>query len=331
LASGIEPALSFVVLFRTGICSVGDWDRDGAGGTTDRAVSYRLLRCAEQGRVDVFEGVVRHLHHDSGVCGTTYGRRLADVDAAVNGLLERRFPQTQPLLIHDWAASDCITSAEWARLVLPRFPCARFVASDVHLFLVEATAPGKSYILEADGTPLEYVRPPFVLPLRVRFLRRPVNRLLARRALGRAGEVTELVKKCRWTGPEDGAVFRFPPWSLSQLSLVHPHAAAFRAAHPAFRIETHSVFEPLGEPADAIRTMNILNRSYFSEARLAQGIQAVFASLREGGIWVAGRTDDEADPPVNATSILEKREGRFAVVERMESGWDLEAMAMAVR
>ena len=103
------------------------------------------------------------------------------------------------------------------------------------------------------------------------------------------------------------------------------------AAHPAFRIETHSVFEPLGEPADVIRTMNILNRYYFGEARLAQGVHAVFESLRNGGIWVAGRTDEKADPPVTATSILEKRDDRFAVVERIHGGWDLEAMAVTVR
>jgi hypothetical protein len=318
------------VLFRTGICSVGDWDRDAAA-QTKRAVSYRLLRCAEQGRVDVFEGVVRDLHHHSGVSSTTYSRRLADVDAAVNALLARRFPLSQPLLIHDWAASDCITSAEWAGLVLAQFPCARFVASDAHLFLLEVTAGEASYVLEADGTPLQYVRPPFVVPLREPLPRRPVNRMLARRALRRAGELKELVTSCRWPGLEDGTVFQFPPWSVSRLPLVHPEASAFRAAHPAFRIETHSVFEPLGQPADVIRTMNILNRSYFGEARLAQGVRAVFESLRNGGTWVAGRTDEEADPPVNATSILEKRDDRFAVVERIQGGWDLEAMAVAVR
>ncbi len=281
--------------------------------------------------MDVFEGVVRNLHHHSGVCSTTYSRRLADVDAAVNALLARRFPRSEPLVIHDWAASDCITSAEWAQLVLPQFPCARLVASDTHLFLLEVTAGAESYVLEADGTPLQYVRPPFVVPLREPFPRRPVNRMLARRALGRAGELTELLKQCRWPGLEDGTVFQFPPWSVSRLPLVHPEAAAFQATHPAFRIETHSVFEGLGEPADVIRTMNILNRSYFGEARLSEGVHAVFESLRKGGIWVAGRTDEEADPPVNATSILEKRDDRFAIVEQIHGGWDLEAMAVAAR
>ncbi len=69
--------------------------------------------------------------------------------------------------MEDWAASDCLTSAEWAAELFPLFPHLDFVASDLLLFLWEAKKQRgeERFILEPDGTPLQYVRPPFVVRL----------------------------------------------------------------------------------------------------------------------------------------------------------------------
>jgi hypothetical protein len=112
-----------------------------------------------------FEFVVRNLRLSSGIYRRTYPGRFADLDVAVNATLLEVFGNST-IEVHDWAASDCSVSAEWAESLWALFPAARFVASDILFHLVEVSKRQgtEAYILEPDGAAVQYIRPPLVLP-----------------------------------------------------------------------------------------------------------------------------------------------------------------------
>src|SRR3954452_15721273 len=117
--------------------------------------------------VALFEKLMPHVRLSSGVYRTTYRQRFRSLNPVVNNVLRQSFSPSENLRVEDWAASDCLTSAEWARELFPLFPDLQFVASDLLLFLLQAKKDGRKgrFILEPDGTPLQYVRPPFVVRL----------------------------------------------------------------------------------------------------------------------------------------------------------------------
>ncbi|MFL6447994.1 MAG: hypothetical protein ACJ746_09940, partial [Bryobacteraceae bacterium] len=133
-------------------------------------VSLHLLAIAKEPSpedIGLFEKLMPHVRLSSGVYRTTYRQRFRALNPIVNHVLRQFFSASMSIRIEDWAASDCLTSAEWATELFPLFPQLEFVASDLLLFLLEARkrAREERFILEPDGTPLQYVRPPLVVRL----------------------------------------------------------------------------------------------------------------------------------------------------------------------
>jgi hypothetical protein len=304
----------------TGICTLEKFEAYRKRRWPRQCISYGLLRHASDSDVgrELFETVVWDLEFSSGICRTTRANRFTDADDLLLSLLEDR---GAPAEVHDWAASDCGSSCELAGKVFERFPAARVTASDITFHIVSARdARGREeFFFEESGDPLQYVSPPFVIPLN-----RPaprlgvVNRVMRSRALERAREIAR-----GFPPPEDDSAGP-DGWRFSRLSLVHPSAAALAAADPRFRIAVHSIFERLEIRVDVIRTMNILNRCYFSDGRIAAAAGAVFHSLREGGLWMVGRTGGDGR---NSASVFEKRETRFEQVAELNGGSEAAAIA----
>ena len=297
-------------------------------------VSYQLLRTTSQPsahEVALFDHVMRQMQLSSGVFRTTVRHRFANLNPAIGTLLGEHFPAPTPLSIHDWAASSCLTSAEWAQSLLAQFPAATLTASDLTLYLLEATlSTGDVVVFEKDGGPLQYIKGPFVVrlvPPEPRML--PINSYLGERARAQ-------FTRANWKLPaawlnrdlfstpdltQDGVVFR-------KIPIVHPEAGAFARQDPRFRVLQHSAFEALATPVDVIRSMNIFNNAYFPPARLAEGARAVWHSLRNGGIWIVGRTISE-DPPVHQVSVFTRTADGFTLLWRNGPGSEIEALVLA--
>jgi len=77
-----------------------------------------------------------------------------------------------------------------------------------------------------------------------------------------------------------------------------------------------------------IRTMNIYNRAYFSEDRLREGVRAVLSSLKTDGMWIVGRTADEAATSHNATIFRKQDGGTLEIIERVGLGSEIEELAL---
>jgi hypothetical protein len=75
-----------------------------------------------------------------------------------------------------------------------------------------------------------------------------------------------------------------------------------------------------------VRAANILNRDYFNESRLIQGIQNLQSYLQLGGFLLVGRTDEESE--TNA-SLLQLTPAGLVLIDRFGTGSEVELLALS--
>jgi hypothetical protein len=300
-------------------------------------VSLRLLDVPlhpSKEDVEIFERLMPFIRLSGGTYRSTYRQRFCNLDPLVNALLMENFSSSLELRVEDLAASTCLTSREWAISLLPLFPRLRFGASDLLLFLVEVERVNSSevFVSEPNGHPLQYIRPPFVIPMDEREpWSLPLNRLLYAHAwrrwriIERYGAVPDswVDSICDETLSRDNYRFR-------KLSLIHPDALDLTRQDARFVIRRQSVFERLPVPCHVIRSMNIFNRAYFSEGQLEQGARSVIDSLLAGGFWILGRTTEEQPPAHEVTIFRKLASGSLEVLERLGAGSEIETIALSV-
>jgi hypothetical protein len=326
-------------MFRFGVCRPEQYPAGGRFhpfSLRRNRISYQLLRAPvtpSPHDIALFEHIMKELLLSSGVYRMTSPGRFRDLDAYLMPLLERRFSPEKPLRVQDWAVSDASTSVVWFGRLRQIYPLVHLAASDLNLYLVEARLnSGEAFILEPGGALLQYVKPPFVIPLNhPESIFFPVNRWLAERARARFARLsTEAgLSPSALEGVRD-ETRRAGPFRLSRLSLIHPTAESLRRFSAAFTIVRQSVFEPAKECADVVRTMNIFNRGYFGPDQLAQGIASVWKSLFPDGIWIVGRTIQE-EPVVHHVSIFQKTETGFDRIAVFNHPSEVEDLALALR
>jgi hypothetical protein len=288
-------------------------------------VAYNLLRIGDnpsEDEIKLFEDISVTLRTSNGTFRTSFRNRFEDVDAASIVLLKRLFPAASAIRVEDRAVSHGLTSCEWAKRLLPVFPAAEIEASDLLLQLLELSVEGgETFITEADGTPLQYIKPPFVVALHhPESWRNPLRRWIAARARKR---FDTLGLPAAWVEHSQGAGYRVRP-----IPYIHPEAAALARSDPRFKFRRRSVFERTPAPCHVLRTMNIFNRAYFSAERLEEGYRAIFDSLQPGGIWIVGRTLEE--DLTNRATFFRRAEHGWEVLDRIGSGWELEEMALGL-
>jgi hypothetical protein len=304
--------------------------------------AYTLLKTSlppKPEEIEVFERIMQQMKLTSGVYRTTARNRFVNLDEWAQPILERRMHGQDNIQIEDWAASACVTSLEWHQRLARGFSRFLLTASDLNLYLVALEVPcDGTYVLETGGGLLQYIRPPFVIrmePPEPRLL--AVNRIIghwARRRLDRIWHELGArpdIEPALLTLPEGVDEKPVGAMRLSKLPLVHPEALALANASPgSFAIRNHSVFTVAPQAVDVVRTMNILNRSYFDAARLQEGARSIWSSLRPGGIWIVGRTVRE-QPPDHQASLFEKTAEGFRLLERFGAPSEIEDLALGLR
>lgn len=317
-------------MFRTGIWTVEQFLRSAnESRRRPKTVSIRLLDVPDNAGAEdirVFEAISCILRTSNGTYRTTYPNRFSDLDAVAAVQIRRFFAADTAFEVQDRAASNCLTSAEWAETLLPFFKNILLTASDLLIFLIEAKLPsGETFILEPTGEPLQYIRPPFVLKLAGAESRWDIaNRLLRSQS---QRKIRGLRIPPEWLSGSDRSELSVPPWSLRRISFTHPRARSLARSDPRFQIAAASVFDSTPDVCQVLRTVNILNRSYFAEEKIREGIRAALLSLTENGIWIVGRTVGESNMTNHAT-IFRKRNNTFEVLDRVGEGWEFESWAL---
>lgn len=276
--------------------------------------------------LDRLERIVSQLRLSNGTVRTTLHERLVAVDEGIAGVLLTLFPASTELLVEDWAVSTGITALEWFRSLRRLYPNLRFAASDWILYLIEVRPEQKRYafIVEPGGNPIQYIRDPFVVSLTdPQHLLYFVNRIVQRRALREWDNIARHVHfPPEWGDGEGPQSIFLRPFSLRRIPLLHPHVLTMRSEH--FRIKRHSVFSPLAQPVHVIRTMNVLNRSYFSDLQLLSAADAVRPSLIPGGLWIVGRTVQD-NPPRHEVSVIQNSRDGWKTLFRIGKGSEIES------
>jgi hypothetical protein len=328
-------------MFKLGIFEAGSYPgqaRGPLGWLRRNRFAYTLLETSippKPEEIAVFERIMEQMKLTSGVYRTTTRSRFTNLDEWVQPILERRLAGQTAIRIEDWAASACVTSLEWHQRLARGLRGFRLTASDLDLYLVALEVPGDgTYVLETGGGLLQYIRPPFVVRMEPPE-RRPlvVNRILGERARRRLDGIRRELgaEPDVLTLPEGTKEKQVGAMRLVKLPLVHPEALALAdASAESFAIRSHSIFTAAPEPVDVVRTMNILNRAYFDEARLQEGARSVWRSLRAGGLWIVGRTVRER-PPEHQVSVLEKTAQGFRLGERYGCPSEIEGLALGLR
>jgi hypothetical protein len=312
-------------VLRFGIYSERQYQRAGPRRRDLGAqVAYTLLDVGSDpsdDRVAMFEDVCFRLRTSNGTFRTSFAQRFVDLDTAALRWMGELFAPGDEIRIQDRAASHCLTSHDFAQRLFAAYPQAEFEASDLFLCLYELSLPGgEKYIVEPNGQPLQYIRPPFVLSTCHREPRRyPVNLWLGVRARKR---FARLALPEGWMQSSGGPGYRVRP-----VPCVHPRAAALAAHNPRFRLRTRSVFEVTPQSCHVLRTMNILNRAYFAEGQLETAANAAFESVRTGGLWIVGRTWED-DFSNHATFFLRGRDA-WRILGRVGEGSELEQLVLA--
>jgi hypothetical protein len=269
--------------------------------------------------VRMFEQISLTFRTSNGTYRTSCRKRFQDVDSVSNRIIKECFEPDYQLHIQDRAASHALTSCEWAEQLFSSFPNMQFEASDGLIDLVRISFPeGETYIAEPDGQLLQYFKPPFVVGLSHREPRRyPLNSLIAANAKRRFRRFTNSE---RWMETGGGNNCR-----VEKISCVHPRARSMARKERRFCICRRSVFDST-PGVDVLRTMNILNKIYFTPDQLISGAEAAFNSLKPGGIWIVGRTLEE--DRTNHVTFLRRRDEDWEILARIGTGSEMEEFAI---
>lgn len=321
-------------MLKTGICKIHGIERQRTVWGRPRRLSLGLLNAiepADSGADEYFFQILRSLRQANGTYRTTARERFRDFDPVVNEILASVI-HADDVTIHDWATSDGSAGLQWARTVRQIFQGTRFYASDRVLTVVRVfNARGESFYFEPTGEPLQYMRPPFVISLQEpESAAYPVNRWIARRAFRNVPVLAERVRTLSWPSLLDTSPQTHNGWTFSQISLLHPAVRAFAERNGWFKVGIHSVFEPLRASAHVIRSLNILNRAYFSLDDLARGMQVAYRSIYPGGVWIVGRSEDDTGLRMNAT-LFQKTDYGFSTLATIGSGCEIAQLVREAR
>ncbi|HYC77517.1 MAG TPA: hypothetical protein VEI02_07805 [Planctomycetota bacterium] len=295
------------------------------GGARDVAapVLWRALQTDPERYGATCSAAFNRLRMGNGVYKYTAPRRFADVERDVLELLRARLGD-RALAAHDVGVSDGTTSVELFSALAPVWPRLRFTMSDYFDAVYVMTRDGDRWagVLDAELKVIQFFGRGFVLsPLSPPRKWHPVNRILLDRL--RRDLEPALLDAAR-----DLRLDVDPPrapagWSVERVPLVRREALELVRTDPRARFVRHSVLDPLPEPADFIRAMNVLNRGYFGADDLRRAASRLVDGLTPGGVLLIGRNVDEEDGRTAATAWVKGPRG-LERVARFHGGSEVE-------
>lgn len=115
-----------------------------------------------------------------------------------------------------------------------------------------------------------------------------------------------------------------------EVLLLNPELRREMATDARIRATVHDVFETFESPVDVIKVGNLLRRLYFDDATIVRGLQAVHASLREGGVLVLADDSRVKEEPT-AAGIYRKVDDHFERIAATTRIPEVDALALGIR
>lgn len=236
-------------------------------------------------RPDLRSALFERIVDARGAFKRTYPDRFAAFDEQLAQAWRAASLPASPPHVLDVAVSDGSTSLAFVALV-ERLTNGvfRFTATDLdgRYQLVWRTAdPTSRVILNDAGQIVQIVKPPFLFTHRESRYLFPLNRLL-RPGAERFGRALIAAWRNGDAGVSSREVLLFNP-GLRRLLVER--------AHVQFR--PWDILEPwLGDKADCVRAMNVLNPDYFDAAQMSRVLRNLFDALSDGGLLAIGSNED---------------------------------------
>jgi hypothetical protein len=89
--------------------------------------------------------------------------------------------------------------------------------------------------------------------------------------------------------------------SIQRIPLISPEILKHLDVKNNFKFIRHDLFRECKQKVDIIRTMNILNKTHFSEKQLLKGGKSIINSLNDKGLWIVGENRDNKGDYCEAT------------------------------
>jgi hypothetical protein len=218
-----------------------------------------------------------------------------------------RFPQTLECLarlrfahaptILDVGASDGTTSLD----VMRALAFGRYFVTDKHLEVKVCRRGPESYFYAPDGQCVLISTPAWIVYDDTTGAWPPLGRI-ARRAFAKA-----------------------PAFSAAKDVIILVNPAIASRAQDGVRVEQYDIFEPWPhDKADLIISANILNRVYFTEARLVQALSNLLDALAEGGRLAVIHNQEE-----ERATVFRLAHGRITPEHTINGGTEIDGLVLA--
>jgi hypothetical protein len=269
--------------------------------------AYTLLDDLERQYTESDEPLLERLYRSmaagNSVNKITRRERFTEVDSRLAMELDCRYPVNEPVVIHDMAASNAITSLELFNTLVAR---RRVIlhATDYFdaLFIVTLKNSPWTVVFDVDHNPLQIVGYGLVISARRgELLRHPVNRvvqaLLSQTVLPHASATLTAAARMSANSVDSGES------QVRKIRLFHPLCVAAARTTQNFRIGRHDLFQANPIRCHVVRVMNALTIHNFSAEQIQRAIKACVSDLIPGGLLILGRSADEEDERPRVTAF----------------------------
>jgi len=204
----------------------------------------------------------------------TYSKRFDKFDKKIISILSERLSKRN-LHIHDCGVSDGRTSVEFFEKIKQINPNIDFIASDYSPELFIQKHKNITLTLMPDGNLAEILFPPFVFKTckLEKLYRYPINWI-----------VFSLVKKILEKKIKDPNYKN----SSEKIRIFCPDALKMEKTYNNFRLSKYNLFDSMNHSYNIIRTMNVLNPTYFSDKEMKIVLKNIHKGLSDDGCWIIG-------------------------------------------
>jgi hypothetical protein len=228
----------------------------------------------------------------------TYSGRFSEINNFIIEVIKFHFGVEQIISVHDMAASSGITSWEFFEQLEAEKLKIAFVASDyyTHLFFVRLRNHRWLTVLDSDFNIVQYIGYGFVLTnpeANIYILNNLLLKYLNSSVLSKAQKFLYRVIKNKYE--YDRFDYKEASGSIQRIPLISPKILRNMDVKSNFKFIRHDLFRESEQKVDIIRTMNILNKSHFSEKQLLKGIKSIINSLNDKGFWIVGENRDNKE------------------------------------
>jgi len=259
------------------------------------------------------ERILIYFSDDRGAYKRTYSKRFEEFDSIALDCLKGAFNNNAPLVFQDVAVSDGRTALDLFEQMSVIYPDLSYIASDYSSKVYVLDKGNVSVTISTKGQVLEIIWPPFVFNAMKKdsCLYYPLNCLI--QYLAQQFIVPSILKEY-----DEGAL------QSKELVLFSHQVLKCSQDDNRFILSQHDLLQSFKEPAHAIRAMNVLNPSYFSDSEFIKILNNIHASLCKGGLFITGSNQD-ADTTVHG-GIYEKTINGFKKIKQCGDGSPIDTL-----